>query len=480
VKGLALSLLRDSPVSSSPAVPHDDHFLQRLDRITREQTEFALSLYRDHEALAWLLERVSLPPEATRVALAIGKAGDGPFVVVTRDGHFVTCLGAGMSPGPHPVIARGQIDAQLAKLADHRGRLQVARRELRPGETEDDDVLTRVSLRGERMSREDFVAVSAFEPLMGTGFWRYLIDSLRTITTHRGQIARRAGFGARDAKGLRAYHNLEWTVAHLMLLCSMGDRATMEPFLKTTPLVSLLCAVQRGHTFSLRAAWAAARFGKTTLAAYKQSLATGVSQLEMLDAALCIGAIALRHSGATAEASKILARHANGSRADATGEGREDPGAGFRAAYSTAVLAAIEHPEQHVEVALAVGKNLVFQRAARLEGFEPRIEREEDVPEDLARTALLSFDGDVLDAQAVAVAASSLTVAARAAPEDFYWPRALVRPMLGDYDVQQTIDRLERHRDWGRSAGPTRKAVDVGRNDPCPCGSGKKFKKCCG
>lgn len=22
--------------------------------------------------------------------------------------------------------------------------------------------------------------------------------------------------------------------------------------------------------------------------------------------------------------------------------------------------------------------------------------------------------------------------------------------------------------------------VEVGRNDPCPCGSGKKFKKCCG
>jgi len=23
-------------------------------------------------------------------------------------------------------------------------------------------------------------------------------------------------------------------------------------------------------------------------------------------------------------------------------------------------------------------------------------------------------------------------------------------------------------------------ANKVGRNDPCPCGSGKKFKKCCG
>jgi SEC-C motif-containing protein len=27
---------------------------------------------------------------------------------------------------------------------------------------------------------------------------------------------------------------------------------------------------------------------------------------------------------------------------------------------------------------------------------------------------------------------------------------------------------------------PVVKTMDVGRNDPCPCGSGKKFKKCCG
>ncbi|MDA7791233.1 SEC-C metal-binding domain-containing protein [Opitutales bacterium] len=25
-----------------------------------------------------------------------------------------------------------------------------------------------------------------------------------------------------------------------------------------------------------------------------------------------------------------------------------------------------------------------------------------------------------------------------------------------------------------------RDAPKVGRNDPCPCGSGKKYKKCCG
>ena len=30
------------------------------------------------------------------------------------------------------------------------------------------------------------------------------------------------------------------------------------------------------------------------------------------------------------------------------------------------------------------------------------------------------------------------------------------------------------------SVQPARKGEKVGRNDPCPCGSGKKYKKCCG
>ncbi|MCS7050428.1 MAG: SEC-C metal-binding domain-containing protein, partial [Thermomicrobium sp.] len=32
----------------------------------------------------------------------------------------------------------------------------------------------------------------------------------------------------------------------------------------------------------------------------------------------------------------------------------------------------------------------------------------------------------------------------------------------------------------GAGAGPARKKQKVGRNDPCPCGSGRKFKHCCG
>jgi uncharacterized protein len=35
-------------------------------------------------------------------------------------------------------------------------------------------------------------------------------------------------------------------------------------------------------------------------------------------------------------------------------------------------------------------------------------------------------------------------------------------------------------RSYGPRVDPIRKAPAPGRNDPCPCGSGKKFKKCCG
>jgi hypothetical protein len=51
---------------------------------------------------------------------------------------------------------------------------------------------------------------------------------------------------------------------------------------------------------------------------------------------------------------------------------------------------------------------------------------------------------------------------------------------------KQFISQIERKytecfREDGSVRGETfrKEYTDVGRNDPCPCGSGKKFKKCC-
>jgi uncharacterized protein YecA (UPF0149 family) len=42
-------------------------------------------------------------------------------------------------------------------------------------------------------------------------------------------------------------------------------------------------------------------------------------------------------------------------------------------------------------------------------------------------------------------------------------------------------DHHDHAHDHGPPPEPVRRAEPkVGRNDPCPCGSGKKFKKCCG
>ena len=40
--------------------------------------------------------------------------------------------------------------------------------------------------------------------------------------------------------------------------------------------------------------------------------------------------------------------------------------------------------------------------------------------------------------------------------------------------------RLIDQRPHGSAPQAVRSAAKVGRNDPCPCGSGKKYKKCCG
>jgi preprotein translocase subunit SecA len=55
---------------------------------------------------------------------------------------------------------------------------------------------------------------------------------------------------------------------------------------------------------------------------------------------------------------------------------------------------------------------------------------------------------------------------------------------------EEEVERIEekRRQDYVMSRGEDtaatttikREAAKVGRNDPCPCGSGKKYKKCCG
>lgn len=45
---------------------------------------------------------------------------------------------------------------------------------------------------------------------------------------------------------------------------------------------------------------------------------------------------------------------------------------------------------------------------------------------------------------------------------------------------QEFVAAQEGARNGNTSKQPLRSDKVVGRNDPCPCGSGKKYKNCCG
>ncbi len=59
--------------------------------------------------------------------------------------------------------------------------------------------------------------------------------------------------------------------------------------------------------------------------------------------------------------------------------------------------------------------------------------------------------------------------------EDFHQPIISVRPPAGDWDTD-----LEDEGPRPSDMTIVNTAHKIGRNEPCPCGSGKKYKKCCG
>jgi hypothetical protein len=466
-------------------VPHAHHFLERLDRVSRAQTEFALELYRDHEAVAYVLDRVNLPPDATRVALAIDDAREGPFVIVTREGRFVTCLGPGMHHDL-PVVPRAQIDALLSKVAEKRTRKEIAQRELRPDE-EEGNLFQRIISRGSRFAREDFVALSAFEPMLGMTPYLVMLEMAMECVKLRPAMAHGAHkvvIKGSTRKTFEKLDRLEWSVAHLMLLSGAGERRNLDEILASTTRggspasPTFPCSAQVGSTFFLRSAWVAARLGKGAIPAYKRALAEAGDWIALLDAGLGLGAIGLRHAGSLAEVKRILESYEP---PPPPGEsGLHVSSDAVRQSVARAVLDTLENADERAESTMKLGRDFAAVPAKDLpEGHPFRFATPEQVPDDLARTAVLCLDADVHESSVQNLLLMVLPVAARAAAEDFYHPRDVVRAWFGQWTPEESLDRLKRF-----ARGPKKEGVRAearpGRNDPCPCGSGKKWKKCHG
>jgi len=456
-------------------VPHAAHFLQRLDRVPRSLVDLALALYRDEDRVKWILRYAHLAADDERVALALDPGGGGPYVVVGRDGAFITALGAGMKPSGLTVLSRAQIDVFSARVDDARRRQALAR-EVVPQGKKPTDVLRLLTTRPGSLTREEFTAIAGWAPLLEVDFLKDVLETAPQLEALREQylsvreqplVRRRLG----DDMPERLC-NFAHGIAARLLLATMGDLGWVERVAAAWDEdfgLSWYATRERVLSVAVRGAWAAARMGKAFLPVYKKHLASPDFSSVTFDAVLAVTAIGIRHSHYRQEARRIVATLVENADPSHEEWARQVQGYSERAFLEPeASLAAVKRAATSLLVAL--GQLLP-------PGSPYRITRAEDAPGDLA---LLLIANQNLESITEVPFMLLPWVAKLARAEELYLPADLERAMrLVSKDQGVAGKVYDRHAPREVKAPERRSAPKVGRNEPCPCGSGRKFKRCC-
>ena len=456
---------------------HDEHFLERLDRVPREHVELALGLYRDHELVKAILADARLPPGASRVALALEDGGEGPHVVVARDGGFVTCLGKGMSTGALPIVSRAHLDGLAIKVERVREGLALARKR----GFDESQLLARLESGGPAVSREDFKGASAMVGpaiplLMGTyTSWATVIEDVYPLL-----LSARGSDPARARPAERALATGAWAMAHsAMVMVDSASRdwvrdwATLPGHNDLSPWSFM--TKTSALPFVVRAAWLAGRLGKPMLPSYKTRFARAINTIDQREAGWGLACIALRHASLRSEAMRALS-------SPPPHEGREAwVGTGFR--YFEEIARILEDREEVLRAeSLQLGRDFVVIRTENLpESSRHRYTRREDVPEDLVLPGFFDAWYDANNGESGAdMMLRGVVVASRARAEDFYFPATVLHAM-GPQDLESIGGSLVDMRRVLVGVPQTLRRGDrPGRNEACHCGSGKKFKRCHG
>jgi hypothetical protein len=457
---------------------HDEHFLERLDRVATDHMDLALGLYRDHELVRYILTHLRLPEAAERIALALEDGGSGPHVVVARDGGFVTCLGPGMSTGALPIVSRAHLDGLVSKVERVREGMALARKR----GFDQTRLLARIESAGPAVAREDYLAASAMlgpaVPLLAGVYasWASTLDEIYPLL----QTPRRLDPAARR----RAEQDLArgaWAMAHsaLILVDSaerqwVRDWATLPAHEKGSPWEVLM--MQNAFPFVIRAAWLAGRLGKPMLASYKARFAQAANPMTVREAGWGLLSMALRHASLRSEALKAL-------QSPPPPRAAAEPWVeSAQAIFREAAVAVQTKEEQLYDEAMSLGRDFAIVRTHDLPESSPyRFAERAQVPDDVVLPALFDASYDVSNGERAGdLMLIGVTAAARASAADFYFPATLLH-VLGPPRLEEIGSSLvEMRRTLFGVSKTVRRAEKPGRNDPCPCGSGKKYKKCHG
>jgi hypothetical protein len=445
---------------------HAEHFLQRLERTSGHETELALDLYYDSRLVQAILTRARLPEQAARVAISLDHAEDGPFVIVTREGEFVTCLGRGMSPGEHPIITRRELDRFAHRHRDLKERMTLAK-ELSKKRSGLGGLFDRIFAAGESLCREEMIALSAFKHLyIGqllecfSEITRQLMDEIPAHMTPRA---------LREIPGelLDAAWRALWAQAHIALLFADGAGKLRASQIAETADMSEFSPVLTHLGFmpiAVRAAWMVGRMGRALLPDYKQSFDLAIEPWEVIDRAQGLTAIGLRDSKCYGEVKKVLERRT----------------ARTHLASARGFLQAFEGRAALDERAKTIGAARAMRLTACQSATAPvRYRRTEDVPDSVAFVVASLQPGDYLrDPRSLELLVALQPWVSRAKLEDLYLPKAIIGSVARPCP-RELVARMLKGIWIIENSARAKSAKLAGRNDPCPCASGRKYKRCC-
>ena len=452
----------------------DLHFLERtVERLDRPDVEFAMRLWHEPATVRMLLAELRLPEGEQRVALGMGIGGNGPWLVVTRDGQFVTSLGEGMSPGQCHVVPAQQFATVLARVKRMTAEADAAN--ARVPQDRATTFLRRLDRTGPWLSREDFRVYAAWQPaLIGhyTQVFTRQYDTLLAAADVMGRPRQRPVKVVEPA--LRIHWDAFYSINTLLpLLALEGRQRDMATSLCSREGLTLAAT---GELVALvRTAWVAGRFGKPVVQGLKQVFRDDPVPNRRFAAAMALLTVALRQRSTRSEVAKILLAGTGSSDASPSDvlspqtrrewiERMLDDTAGSRAEY------------------LDCGRKFVVQIGqARGGPLRQRWSEVDQVPDDVAGP-MLSLSNSSLRTNQTSLVAALLAPAWLAEVEagDLFLPAeamALLREPTTFKDTLELFERLHPHQAQGRA--PVR-VEKVGRNDPCGCGSGAKAKRCCG
>ena len=465
---------------------HAAHFLTRIERLSAIQADLALTLYRDPVLVRYMLERVPLPEHADRVALALEHA-NSPHVIVTRTGAFVTCLAAGMTTGGTPVISRAQLDQLDEKFDFVREGLRRAERV-----QESRQLLHRMLSGGSALSREDFAALRSLMPLFGPAMFKVALENGRSLTQmlddFRGKKYRRRKDEATEA--LQAHWSRFWTLGHTLALGGsyVDDLPASQTELRAeytrvlAPLLRMaLCTMI--PSVAVRGAWVASRVGRALLPDCRDRIQEARTFSALLYGLVPLVAVALREPGLRPEAHELIERTLRRveGELDPTLRGVAHVSSKWVLEYCHRMLGG-DFDDVYIAALRQSCAPLIVLRSAGLpEGHPHRWDKPEDVPDELAFSAVAYAERSMLaPGSQRELTFLALPWIARANADDLYVPDQHIEVHGNTFRSELTLQALEHYERYYGIGRPSRTGAKPGRNEPCTCGSGKKYKRCCG